>query len=570
MLRTFNNDPYVAGAAYNAGPGAVKAAIEKGLKTGQDPLNFLPQETRDYVQFLRTGVQPKGGAPGNVPSLNDNRPTADPALPPDVARALAMTNPVSDNISGRPNRSFMDWLTSERTIVPLLAGIGGMLSSRSPQLLPAVGEGLVAGAGAYGSLARDTRRQDITQQQVDANTMSQLQGVWATLRTQAGLEMRANNGIVSPDTAAALKRVQDQILALGGRLPGAQPVTPTAGGNEPPPALRSAPTPSSGAGSAPAAPSVTPRGVVSAPTNPNAPTAVTWSLTESGKQVHPDTDPDRLLELANRTTDPAQAERWRAEANAIRQSGRVRNVDGQEEYAKGFPQYQREQQSLTTNRKWVEENSALENQRKMALQGLDILREVLEGYQTNPAATVTGNAQAWFKAAGLNAPSTAMTNAAAVQEIQKQIAKLAADQGGTDVGRALVQLSGIEATKDPAANRKILAQAYGDIRAAEAKARTVMDALKNAPHADIQQLMTQWERENPRENFYKEAFNNNPVLGDVELIDIPGMGARPDVSKMVDGALYILTPEQIKRLTGREVQRPMRMRFSNNKLEEVR
>ena len=45
-------------------------------------------------------------------------------------------------------------LTSENFVVPVLAGIGSMLSSRSPYLASAVGEGLVGGTGAYTALQK--------------------------------------------------------------------------------------------------------------------------------------------------------------------------------------------------------------------------------------------------------------------------------------------------------------------------------------------------------------------------------------------------------------------------------
>ena len=55
MLQRFK-DPLIAAAAYNAGPGAVEAAIRRSQSEGGDYLSYLPQETRDYV--ARLGGQP--------------------------------------------------------------------------------------------------------------------------------------------------------------------------------------------------------------------------------------------------------------------------------------------------------------------------------------------------------------------------------------------------------------------------------------------------------------------------------------------------------------------------------
>jgi hypothetical protein len=67
---------------------------------------------------------------------------------------------MSDSSSG-----IMDTVTSEGFLVPALAGLGAMLSSKSPYLLGAVGEGLVGGTGAYTSLQKQSA--DILKQRFD-------------------------------------------------------------------------------------------------------------------------------------------------------------------------------------------------------------------------------------------------------------------------------------------------------------------------------------------------------------------------------------------------------------------
>jgi TP901 family phage tail tape measure protein/lambda family phage tail tape measure protein len=61
QLRNFGGDPAKALAAYNAGPGATRAAIDKAAPTREDFLNFLKPETRDYVPSILSAAGVEGG-----------------------------------------------------------------------------------------------------------------------------------------------------------------------------------------------------------------------------------------------------------------------------------------------------------------------------------------------------------------------------------------------------------------------------------------------------------------------------------------------------------------------------
>lgn len=92
QLSTFGT-PKLAAAAYNAGPSAVQAAIAKAKVSGGDPVDYLPDETKQYVanttgQYKYTGSGSGGGTGGAVQSpstgmgLSPNSPLAgqDPKL----------------------------------------------------------------------------------------------------------------------------------------------------------------------------------------------------------------------------------------------------------------------------------------------------------------------------------------------------------------------------------------------------------------------------------------------------------------------------------------------------------
>jgi soluble lytic murein transglycosylase len=62
QLQQFHGDVGLAFAAYNAGPGAVKAALARSAKDGGDWLQQLPAETRQYVTKNRNAYGSGGGA----------------------------------------------------------------------------------------------------------------------------------------------------------------------------------------------------------------------------------------------------------------------------------------------------------------------------------------------------------------------------------------------------------------------------------------------------------------------------------------------------------------------------
>lgn len=67
-------DERLAAAAYNAGPGAVRRALQKGGPDGW--LNYVPRETQDYVAKVFSGAGQPNGKPGAAPMTTEQAASA--------------------------------------------------------------------------------------------------------------------------------------------------------------------------------------------------------------------------------------------------------------------------------------------------------------------------------------------------------------------------------------------------------------------------------------------------------------------------------------------------------------
>ncbi len=93
------------------------------------------------------------------------------------------------NVPGeKSNKGFMEDLLQEKYVVPALAGLGSMLSSRSPYLLPALGEGLAGGAAAY--MGQQKTRADIGRTEAETELTDATMINSAVVETSAGPMMR--------------------------------------------------------------------------------------------------------------------------------------------------------------------------------------------------------------------------------------------------------------------------------------------------------------------------------------------------------------------------------------------
>jgi len=153
------NDPQLAAAAYNAGPGAVQKAQQRAQESGQNVMSYLPAETRNYVASIF------GGAPA------------------EQAIQRATSGEGKGLGAGQEQTGFFD--RNKGIILPVLQGIGAMASSKSISPWAAALQGLGAGAKAYGDVG-------LQQAQTDESRARQI-------RELSGIPVGSLIGQIGPD-----------------------------------------------------------------------------------------------------------------------------------------------------------------------------------------------------------------------------------------------------------------------------------------------------------------------------------------------------------------------------------
>jgi hypothetical protein len=170
QLETFGSEDKAA-AAYNAGPGALQKALARAEREGGDYLSYLPAETRAYVPKVM-GLAGARGAAGEGQSLSARDIEAAPAIrssdvsglpahslripASDLERQLvASATPKKEGLGaaqpqGAPaqEEGIGDFLTSEKFVIPALAGLGTAVTSAMSAPTTSLGAALAGGAGA--------------------------------------------------------------------------------------------------------------------------------------------------------------------------------------------------------------------------------------------------------------------------------------------------------------------------------------------------------------------------------------------------------------------------------------
>jgi hypothetical protein len=178
------NDPALAMAAYNAGPGRVNQALERARESGGDWRSFLPAETQRYIGMSSAGQKaPSGVVPRERPSYYDYVPT-------------------------RVNQKGEEEVNLKQMLIPTLVGLGAMASSPSRYFGAAALQGLGAGAQAYANLEK---------QQADIGETKARE-----VSTLSGIPASALIGEVGPDGKISY-RIRPEYFKgqLAGQPPGA-------------------------------------------------------------------------------------------------------------------------------------------------------------------------------------------------------------------------------------------------------------------------------------------------------------------------------------------------------------
>lgn len=565
LKEMYGGDAYKASAAYNAGSDAVNKALQTAQARGGNYWDYLPAETQNHLyaisggQYGKQSPRPGGGTMTalNVPAATS--PDVAAAAPSPAGLAAAdITLPPKDLKKG-------DWLDrNERPIVTGLTFLGNMLGSKSHQLLGSIGEGLAAAAPAYAAMGFKQQEAGLQQQGQNIQSRSldiQQRAQYMTLLTQLRTMQNARTArgeAPDPQLAAQIAHLAQLVSAPsngpnGGPVPAGalppgplsgNPAAPAAAGTPPAalPAATGAPSPAAApsgapaAANAPAAPQIDPGLASKHPVLAELPSQVAQPAFLS--KIADEENPFELYRRADRMVDDGDPNgayaktvaRADAAARNLKELGYAIDKNGSPVMVPGWSETARAKQMIDANNGWTQKEAAASTDRQRARQSLDLIKEALGAYQSNAFGEMTADAQRYMKALNLPVPEGGKWNADAVQEILKQTAGMAS-RGDTDMARALSRTASIDPTKEPEANKKILAQAYADLNASDAKFKYLQPRISAVPQLDTPQEIQKWNEVNPIEKFYGDAYK-----------DLAIRGATPPAAAMKPDHTYIIEP----------------------------
>lgn len=523
-------DPYVAAAAYNAGPEAVRRAQLLSAQKGGSYLQYLPKETQDYV-FIVSGQTPQRGG-----SLALNAPA--PSVPADQGLGAAAAQ-------AAPPRDFMqrtgDWLDrNERPVMAGLAFLGNMLASPSKTLVGAAGAGLAAAAPQY--LASGFRQQELSQgqQRVDITRNAQLIGLYNQLRAMVANQIK-QDGRADPGTLAQMNNLAAQIgqgTASGVTAPpvGSAPGSPQTPSGGPPMALsptsapsgpvtRAALPPPAQAPSEPiAAPQPAPGPRATEPASMRMPIA---NVNDPAflKQLDPNFNPQVLLQRASAMAgvDPAQADSLRAEARAaqdrISQTGMGVGPGGAQVPVPGWGEVKAARDRVADNAAWVQQQQPIFQQRQAMRHNIEKIADTVKNFEPGQLNALWSDMQATLKGVGVPLRNTPTMNAEAYQKFVKEAASVVmgnpTGDSKTDQARELLREGFANPHLQPGAVRSILGQSLGYLDYADDYYRDVTQKLPHAAHLNRNLRTLEFDAEHPIANYVEQRTKDTPVRGDV-------------------------------------------------------
>lgn len=526
----------------------------------------------EYANKLRSiasniEIDPKTGTARFIKPVQTYAPqaglgAAETQQPEDTSTGLNLQRyktPMGVGISNRPEKSTWDWLTSESTIVPGIAGIGAMLAGGSPYFLPNLGKGLFAGATAYGDLAKDIRRQDIaqqqtdiTQQQVDVQTMAELQRLYADMTKRRDLAYRQGGPQAAKLYDQRLNEIQDMILARSGVVGGVKRTgAPGAGA---PAGMPTAGAPAGGE-TRPGGPGVPPVPMTAPKIDEQHPyrtpeVAVNYRVTQSGKPVMQDSDPNYYRDLAKNTVDPQLAKTYYDQANAlennIKQTGQVMNNEGKVEFVQGWQQAKNQENYRAQNQKWQENEANARLQRETAMKQLNKISDLLTRFEPGKWADAKGDIIASLRSVGFNIPDTMTGAPGASQIILKTAIQQAMDMankgssGMTNEKLGEARLASPHADLQPEAMQSIVADLKARLAYEQKFAQDFGRELDETPWVNRREFVSHWasQKDNDFQGMYKRATQDTPVLGMTGPVEI--------------GQRRTLSPAEANRLWGRK------------------
>lgn len=533
------------------------------------------------AQFAQTFKDRYNGAKGAAPQMQA------------ASLAANVPAPMPTGTAG-PQQSWWDRESgglsgTERAVISLLSGLGGMASSPSRFLGSAVLQGLGAGAGTYGALAQKGKALDIQQQQ--ANTAVGrlgIEGVRSTLELQNKLltmaQAAARNGQQVPqwitDQLRSIQFMLNGNVPYQTGLPGTavSPTTSPGGqGLSAPPPLAVPPTqnaplpapvsvkplPAPQQGALPATPPVTAQAPPHEPGTPPTPNRMLAGMPKMDfSQLPNEMNPDWLMERSReqgQLGNGEAADKFRSEAQRLydkyTQEGQAM-VGGNVVPIPGWDNVQAWKLNVPLNQKYITEQADQALLRARARQQLNTITKVMEDYQTGALSDFKAHAQALAKSLGIPVPNTAGMNAAAYQEFLKSAIRNAfadvKDMGGKPLVTEIE--NSMQATANPGlqpeANRKIMAMLYANLDQADKYGREVGAAMSGNKGLDRQPFTTEW---------LNKPENDLTKMADERERGLAVRGATPDnIADFKDGQTYIIEPGQFGQ-TG--ITKPTKYRF---------